>query len=405
MKKRLHIFRGDTALWVVFLLLCCISLIEVFSTIGLSAITDMHSSPIRIFFTRHVLFVTAAILIVAAFTRVNYRIISKAFNIFFWLSLLPLIWVTINGTRWISIFGFSIQPSELTKILLMVTMARNIVRSKDQYDDPMTFRWLLIPAIIVSAFIAPENLSTSIIVIISSFLMLGFGGVNKRLWRKYFLGGTVIFVILFAFLYFMGDNVDFARSSTWGHRLQAWINPNPDELTQENMARMAIARGGFWGTGFGTTIHGRLMTQAHNDFIFAIIIEEHGLIWAIGIFILYALFYFRCMRIVMNCKGQFGRLCVAGISTLIYLQAIINMFVAVGVMPVTGQTLPFISYGGSSFLFLAIGLGIIQSVAFDNKKTEYLNKKNADSILNESANPTAAKSATDSSTPIKTQEI
>jgi cell division protein FtsW len=146
------------------------------------------------------------------------------------------------------------------------------------------------------------------------------------------------------------------------------MNPDPDELTQENMARMAVARGGFTGNGIGTTIHGRLMTQAHNDFIFAIIIEEAGTLAAIAIFLLYALFYFRCIRIANGCKGLFGSLSVAGIGTVIFLQAIIHMSVAVGVLPVTGQTLPFISYGGSSYIFLAAGVAIIQSVAIDNKK-------------------------------------
>jgi len=197
----------------------------------------------------------------------------------------------------------------------------------------------------------------------------------------------VMAVVGFVILYLVGDKMDMARTSTWGHRLQAWMHPNPNELTQENMARMAVARGGFFGTGIGTTIHGRLMTQAHNDFIYAIIIEETGLLSAILIFLLYALFYFRCIRIATRCNGLFGSLCVAGLGTAIFLQAIVNMSVAVGVLPVTGQTLPFISYGGTAYLFLGCGVGVIQAVAADNKRQERLAKKAETENQNIEENP------------------
>ena len=188
------------------------------------------------------------------------------------------------------------------------------------------------------------------------------------MWWKGVAVMAIAAVVMFVVLYFVGDKMDVARSGTWGHRLQNWLHPNPDELSQENMARMAVARGEFFGCGIGSTIHGRLMTQAHNDFIYAIIIEEAGMLAAIAIFALYVLFYFRCIHIARHCKGTFGSLSVAGLSTMIFLQALVNMSVAVGVLPVTGQTLPFISFGGTAYLFMGFGVGVIQSVAADNKK-------------------------------------
>ena len=159
------------------------------------------------------------------------------------------------------------------------------------------------------------------------------------------------------------------RSSTWGHRLQSYFeDPDPTVITQENMARMAIARGGVFGKGPGNTIYARLMTQSHNDFIYAIIIEEWGMLGGLLVFILYSIFYFRCIRIAWRCNGRFGALAVVGMGTVIYLQALANMCVAVGALPVTGQTLPFISYGGTAYLFLGCGLGVIQSVAADGEK-------------------------------------
>ena len=130
---------------------------------------------------------------------------------------------------------------------------------------------------------------------------------------------------------------------------------------------MAIARGGVLGKRVGNTIHGRLMTQAHNDFIYAIIIEESGFVGGLIVFILYGVFYLRCLRLAKRCEGRFGRLTVAGMGTVIYLQALVNMSVAVGALPVTGQTLPFISYGGTAYLFLGCGVGVIQAVAADEE--------------------------------------
>ena len=369
LKRKLNILAGDTALWVIFFLISGISLIAVYSTIGLSAISEMSSSPSAAFF-KHLVIVLLTYVAIIILSHINYRFFSKASKWLFYISIVLLILVFFIGKeRWLYLpGGLSFQPSEIAKIALIVYLARAIVKNRDNLDDPRTFYYLLLPVAVICLLIAPENLSTAIIIFMACYIMLFFGGVNKKLWWKGMGIILAVAIVGFIFLYLFGDKISLFRSSTWGHRLQAWLHPNPDELTQENMARMAVARGGFFGTGIGTTIHGRLMTQAHNDFIYAIIIEEAGMISAIGIFILYALFYFRCIRIASRCQGQFGSLCVAGMGTVIFLQALIHMSVAVGLLPVTGQTLPFISYGGTAYLFLGLGIGVIQAVAADNKK-------------------------------------
>lgn len=369
MKRKLNILAGDKALWVIFFLLSGISLVAVYSTIGLSAIRELNSTPMRIF-CRHLLFVLATWVMVIIVSHINYRYFAKIFKWVFILSLIALLIVMIMGTeRWLVIpHVMRFEPSEIAKVSLIVFLAYSITLSQSRPQQENTFYLLLIPVVVTCILVVPANLSTGILVFVASYLMLFFGNVDhKRWWR-----GLIIAILVaggaFLIFYLVGSNIQVGRIPTWTHRLQSWFNPNPDELTQENMARMAVARGGFWGNGIGTTIHGRLMTQAHNDFIFSIIIEEAGMFSAIVIFALYAWFYFRCIRIATVCQGTFGSLCVAGIGTLIFLQAIVNMSVAVGVLPVTGQTLPFISYGGSAYLFLGTGFGIIQSVAFDNKK-------------------------------------
>ena len=376
MKRKLNILAGDTALWVIFFLLSGISLIAVYSTIGLSAISDLHTTPMAIFF-KHLGIVAATYVAIIIISHINYRDLSKMSKWVFYLSLAMLVIVLIMGTeRWLVIPRVGrFQPSEIAKVALIVFVARSITLNREKLDDSRTFYWLLVPVVVTCALVMPENLSTGILIFLACYIMLFFGGVNKRMWWRGMGALLAVAVVGFIVLYLVGDKVDMARSSTWGHRLQAWMHPSPDELTQENMARMALARGGFFGTGIGTTIHGRLMTQAHNDFIYAIIIEEAGTLSAILIFLLYALFYFRCIRIASRCNGLFGSLCVAGMGTVIFLQAIVNMSVAVGVLPVTGQTLPFISYGGTAYLFLGCGVGVIQAVAADNKRQERLAKK------------------------------
>ena len=368
MKRKLNILAGDKALWVIFILMSIISLVAVYSTIGYSAITEFHTTP-RTMFVKHLGVVVLGFALIIGLSRVNYRYFSKMSLFGYIISLILVIVVAIMQTRWIRIPGVpSFQPSEFAKMVLMIFLARNIAINRDKLDESSTFWILLGTIVLVCAFVVGENLSTALLIFLAGYILLFFGGVNRRMWWRGFAAFAILGLVAFVVIYFFGDKMDLFRSSTWGHRLQAWLHPNPNELNQENMARMAVARGGFTGNGIGTTIHGRLMTQAHNDFIYAIIIEEVGMLGAIVIFLLYALFYFRCIRIANACKGLFGSLSVAGLGTVIFLQAFINMAVAVGVLPVTGQTLPFISYGGSSYVFLAMGVAVIQSVAIDNKK-------------------------------------
>jgi len=368
MKRKLNILAGDKALWVIFILMSIISLVAVYSTIGYSAITEFHTTP-RTMFVKHLGVVVLGFALIIGLSRVNYRYFSKMSLFGYIISLILVIVVAIMQTRWIRIPGVpSFQPSEFAKMVLMIFLARNIAINRDKLDESSTFWILLGTIVLVCAFVVGENLSTALLIFLAGYILLFFGGVNRRMWWRGFAAFAILGLVAFVVIYFFGDKMDLFRSTTWGHRLQAWLHPNPNELNQENMARMAVARGGFTGNGIGTTIHGRLMTQAHNDFIYSIIIEEVGMLGAIVIFLLYALFYFRCIRIANACKGLFGSLSVAGIGTVIFLQAFINMAVAVGVLPVTGQTLPFISYGGSSYVFLAMGVAVIQSVAIDNKK-------------------------------------
>ncbi len=377
------VFRGDRTIWVVFMLLSIVSLVEVYSSIGLFAYSMAGGGSPAGFFLKHLLIVVATWGVVIAASHVNYRYFSRFALLGFWMSVVMLAVVLMMGGRWVRmpVVG-QFQPSEVAKVMLVLFVARVIALKKEQVADLGSFLSLLIYILLVVVLVLPENFSTAALIFLSCYLMMLFGGVNRRWWWRLMLGGLLLVGIGLGITYMKYEKSQYAgqdeprqeqlleRSSTWGHRIYSWINPDPDELSQENMARMAIARGGLVGKGPGNTVHARLMTQAHNDFIYAIIIEETGMIGGLLVFVLYSVFYFRCIRLSWKCKGRFGALTVAGFGTMIYLQALANMCVAVGVLPVTGQTLPFISYGGTAYLFLGCGLGVIQSVAADVYKEE-----------------------------------
>ena len=369
------LFRGDRIIWVVFFLLSIISLVEVYSSIGLYAYSFFSTKSPTSLFMRHLFIVIATYAVVILLSRVNYRYFSRFAMLGYWFSLALLaVMLALHG-RWfrVPIIG-QFQPSEIAKVVLIIFVARMLALKKGQTEDIGTFLMLLVYIGLVVVMVLPENFSTAALIFLAAYMVMLFGGVNRRYWWRLMLVGLVAVVAFLAISYYRYEKSLNAqvvtenaieRQATWGHRLYSWANPNPDELSQENMSRMAIARGGVLGVGIGNTVHARLMTQAHNDFIYAIIIEETGMVGGLLVFVLYSIFYFRCVRLAWRCKGRFGALAVAGLGTVIYLQALVNMSVAVGVLPVTGQTLPFISYGGTAYLFLGCALGVIQSVAAD----------------------------------------
>ena len=377
-RKLLNPFKGDKAIWFIFLVLAIISLVSVFSSIGYSAAIS-GKSPEQVF-VRHLLFVVTTFVVVILLSNFNYRRFSGLSWFGYLISLALLVAVLVIGhksndagsgmSRWLQLpLVGRFQPSELAKIIIVVYLARLLAQEKENLKEWSTLRSILIPILILIALVVSENLSTALIIFIVCFAMIRLAPINVNHWRLTILG----LVVLGALALLIGDkmNIPFlARSGTWSSRIDNWLNFDNEELSQESMARMAVATGKFFGVGIGSTIQARLMTQANNDLIYSIIIEETGMFGGMIVFLLYLYLYIRCLRIAIKCKGDFGRMTVVGLGTLIFLQAAIHMSVSVGALPVTGQTLPLISSGGTAYLCMGLALGIIQSVAYDSNMNE-----------------------------------
>ena len=389
-RKLLNPFKGDKAIWFIFLLLAIISLISVFSSIGYSAALS-GKSPEQVF-VRHLIFVVLTFVVVILLSNFNYRRFSGISWLGYLVSLGLLVAVLVIGhksndagsgmSRWLQLpLVGRFQPSELAKIVIVVYLARLLTQEKNNLKEWTTFRNILIPVLILVALVVSENLSTALIIFFICFAMIRIAPINVNHWRLTILG----LVVLGALALLIGDkmNIPFlARSGTWSSRIDNWLNFNEDELSQESMARMAVGSGKLFGVGIGSTIQARLMTQANNDLIYSIIIEETGMVGGLVVFLLYLYLYVRCIKIAIKCKGDFGRMTVVGLGTLIFLQAAIHMSVSVGALPVTGQTLPLISSGGTAYLCMGLALGIIQSVAYDVNLSESKKAPKADANHN-----------------------
>lgn len=373
MKKIGRIFHlsGDKVIWILCFILSAISIVFVYSSIGYTAIKDMHTSP-TLAFARHVLFIIVAYLVGAATSNIGYQLVSRIAVMLYIIAVALLFFTFLTGSRWIPLPLLGrFQPSELAKIIVLIFTARTIALYHDKLTDKPLFWATLIPIIIVAGLILPENLSTALLVMASGLIVMFFGGVKI----KYILEFVIVAVLIgslglfVSYKVFHSEYADrarqtiIARAETWSNRVDHFMHPDEEELSQENLARMAVADGGLFKMNIGGTVHARLMTQANNDFIYSIIIEEVGSIPGILIFLIYTIFFYRCCMLAYWSGRRFGGLLILGIGSIIYIQAIVHMCVCVGAIPVTGQTLPLVSTGGTAYIITGFAVGIIQSVA------------------------------------------
>lgn len=367
-------------MWFIIIILMMMGLLAVYSTTSwFSYASRFGYSTERMLIQQLVLMITGFLLMLFIH-GLNYRIFLKLAVILLYVSYILLILTLINGKtindarRWLFIphTNISIQTSEIAKIALFVYITRYLAIKQDEIHD---FKKTVLPVgihiTLISALIAPGNLSTALLIFISSLVILFIGRIKVMHIIYIVVIMTMLGTTMLLVNSMMPQGMKFlGRTETWIKRLESFDHPfklkvanESGTLEQKDYAQIAVATGGIWGKGPGQSTMKSLFSQAYNDFIYAIINEEYGIWGAFLVLILYLLFMFRAFRIIMKSPKASGALLAIGLSFSFCLQALIHMGVSTTLLPVTGLTLPFISKGGTSFIITCIAFGMIMSVS------------------------------------------
>ncbi len=391
--------KGDKVIWALVVLLALISLLAVYSATGSLAYKNYKGNT-EVYLFKQVAFIVFGILVVYFAHLVNYTIYSKVAQILFLLSI-PLLAYTLffgvrmnEGSRWIRlpIINLTMQTSDLAKLALFMYLARLLSKKQNVIKDfKKGFLPVVAPVAITCMLIAPANLSTALLLGASCMLLLFIGRARTK-HLLLVIGAAMIPIILLISAAIIkhnsGNNEEeittaatakksgglFGRVDTWIGRVENFIyggkDADADDMYQVNQAKIAISKGGLLGVGPGNSTTRDYLPQAYNDFIFAIIIEEYGLVGGAFIVFIYVVFLYRCIRIFKRCPYAFGAFLALGLSFTLAIQAVANMAVTVNLFPVTGVTLPLVSMGGTSFIFTCLSIGIILSVARNVEQLE-----------------------------------
>jgi cell division protein FtsW len=322
---------------------------------------------------------------------IKYTYYSRISQIGLFLTI-PLLLITlVSGTnlneanRWLTvpIVNLTFQSSDVAKLFLIMYLARVLSKKQEMVKDfRKGFLPVIIPVIVVTLLILPANFSTAAILFVTCLVIMFIGRISMKYMMTLIGLGIVGIVLIFALS--KTFPVLFPRGTTWVARVDHFINKeqaDPDATYQVDQAKIAIVSGGLLGKSPGKSTQRNFLPHPYSDFIFAIIIEEYGLIGGIFLLLLYLILFYRVIRIAHKSQGNFGSLLAIGIGFSLVFQALINMAVAVNLFPVTGQTLPLVSMGGTSIWFTCISLGIILSVS---RRTEMETKNGTEvEILHE----------------------
>ena len=304
-------------------------------------------------------------------SMLKYTYFSRIFQLALYIAV-PLLIITLffgeninQASRVLKIpgIGLTFQTSDLAKITLIVYLARELSKRQDEIKSfKKAFLPLMFPVLVVVIAIMPANFSTAAIVLVISLVLLFVGGVKMAHLLGFIGSGIVVLAFIVLFLAAMPEGYQW-RYPTWKKRVETFFSSEEGEPPyQVQQAKIAIASGGLWGKGPGNSTQRHFLPHPYSDFIYAIIIEEYGLIGGAFVVLLYLVFFFRAIRIALKSPTMFGKFMVTGMAFSLVFQAMINMGVAVGLLPVTGQPLPLVSMGGTSIWFSSIAVGIILSV-------------------------------------------
>lgn len=362
-------FKGDKVIWSLLVVLAVYSLLAVYSSTSSLAYNRMGGNT-TYYLVRHGLILSFGFFIIFITHLIPYRYFSKLSQLFLYISIGLLILTLFLGTslneatRWLTLpgLGFTIQPSDFAKLSLVMYLARLLSIKQDKIRSlKEAFQPLILPVIVISLLILPSNLSTAMIIFTTSLILLFIGRVPLKYLMALIGVGFLVLAI------FIGGSMlvkKQGRIKTWENRIENYFKGEGEGNFQVDQAKIAIASGGFFGKKPGKSTQRNFLPHPYSDFIFAIIVEEYGLFFgAVPLVLVYLILLFRGGLLVQKANRTFPAFLGVGLTLLVSFQAFINMAVAVNLFPVTGQTLPLVSMGGSSILFTSIAFGIILSVS------------------------------------------
>ncbi len=377
MEKKINRYlKGDPIIWGVIIVLSIFSLLAVYSATSTLAIHKMGGNSLY-YLVRHGVILAFGLMIIFITHLIHYKYYSRLSQLLIGIAVVLLIITLFLGTnvnqatRWLTLpgLGFTIQTSDFAKLALIMYIARVLSMKQGEIKSfKEAFLPVIIPVVIICILILPANLSTAALIFGISFLLMFIGRISI----KHLLASGGVAILLLALFIAVGTLVKKeGRINTWKNRIESYFEEGGEENYQSQQAKIAIATGGLFGKNPGKSVQRNFLPNPYSDFIYAIIVEEYGLIiGGIPVLLAYLFLLFRAGVIVRKCDRTFPAFLAIGLTLMIVVQAMVNMAVAVGIFPVTGQTLPLVSMGGSSMLFTSIALGIILSISRNLNETE-----------------------------------
>ena len=369
-------FKGDKVIWMVVGILSVFSALAVYSSTETLAYKFQEGNTIY-YVLKHTMLLFAGIGLMLLTHNIKYTYYSRVAQILLYFSVPLLVFTLLKGTnlneasRWITlpVINLSFQSSDLAKLALIMYIARVLAKKQDHIKEfKGAFVPIMIPIILTVVFILPANFSTAAVLFATSLVLLFVGRINLK--YIFSLIGIGIALLIILFLIARTYPQILPRSETWISRIENFMDKDSEGNYQVEQSKIAIARGGIIGQLPGKSIQKNFLPHPYSDFIFAIIVEEYGLLGASFVVLLYLILLMRAIKIATKVSGSFAAFLTIGLAFSLVFQGFINMGVAVNLLPVTGQPLPMLSMGGTSIWFTSISIGIILSVSRELEKNE-----------------------------------
>tara|TARA_B100000767_G_C19778303_1_gene544153 strand:- start:5107 stop:6315 length:1209 start_codon:yes stop_codon:yes gene_type:complete len=401
MNKKYNLLSGDLVLWGILALLAIFSFFPVFSASSNLAYVVGKGTPWEYLF-KHMLILIFGFGFMIGVHKIPYQYFKGISILLLPVAILLLIYTATQGTvidganasRWIRIpfVGLSFQTSTLASVVLMIYVAYYLSKNN---ETPQTFKSSIVPLWLPVSFVVllilPSNLSTALLIFLMVMMLVFLGGYPMQHLLIVLVGALFVLTLFVLTAKAYPDAIP-NRVDTWISRIENYKQPTAagSDNYQVERAKIAIATGGVTGLGVGKSVMKNFLPQSSSDFIYAIIVEEFGLVGGIGLILSYLIILFRIIVIAHRTPTIFGKLVVIGVGVPIIFQALINMGVAVQILPVTGQTLPMVSSGGTAAWMTCIAFGVILSVS----AAHYKNEEESETRVSSEDNPLAILSET-----------